>query len=175
MSLWKKILALIAPVALLSLSACATGFHSDVQRFSAMPAPEGQSFVIKAANPANNGGLEFSMYANQVREHMIALGFAEAPSASEATLVVSLDYGVDGGRERVVSYPDPFGYGFGYGYWPGRYGYWGGRYRSPFYWGWNDPWLWGGYGADVSSCTVYTSFLGLDIRRTADGQSLFEG
>jgi hypothetical protein len=169
------LLTLTAPAALLALSACTTGFSTQVQRFQAMPAPQGQSFVIKAANPANNGGLEFSQYADMVRHHLNALGYTEAPSADEATLVVSLDYGVDGGRERIVSYPDPFGYGFGYGYWPGRYGYWG----RPYYWGWHDPWAWGGYGGyggyDTHSYTVYTSYLDLDIRRTADGQSLFEG
>jgi len=81
--------------------------------------------------------------------------------------------GKSGGRERIVSYPDPFGYGFGYGhgYWPGRYGYWGRGY----YMGWHDPWLWGGGGYDTHSYTVYTSYLDLDIRRSADGQSLFEG
>ena len=174
MSFRKKILALAAPVALLALSACTTGMRADVQRFQAMPAPQGQSFVIQAANPANNGGLEFSQYAHLVRHHLTQLGYSEAASADDATLVVSLDYGVDDGRERIVSYPDPWGYGFGYGrgYWPGRYGYWGRGYA----WGWHDPWLWGGYGGyDTYSYTVYTSFLDLDIRRTADGQSLFEG
>jgi hypothetical protein len=174
MSFRKKMLALAAPAALLALSACTTGMSAQVQRFQAMPAPQGQSFVIKAANPANNGGLEFSQYAELVRQHLLAQGYSEAPTADDATLVVSLDYGVDDGRERVVSYPDPFGYGFGYGhgYWPGRYGYWGRGY----YWGWNDPWMWGGYGGyDTHSYTVYTSYLDLDIRRSADGQSLFEG
>ena len=168
-------LALTAPVALLALSACTTGMRTQVQRFQAMPAPQGQSFVIQAANPANNGGLEFSQYASLVRNHLAQLGYSEAASADDATLVVSLDYGVDDGRERIVSYPDPFGYGgFGYGRGYGRFGYWGGH--RPYYWGFHDPWLWGGYGGyDTYSYTVYTSFLDLDIRRTADGQSLFEG
>jgi len=168
-------LALAAPVALLALSACTTGMRTQVQRFQAMPAPQGQSFVIQAANPANNGGLEFSQYASLVRNHLAQLGYSEAASADDATLVVSLDYGVDDGRERIVSYPDPFGYGgFGYGRGYGRFGYWGGH--RPYYWGFHDPWLWGGYGGyDTYSYTVYTSYLDLDIRRTADGQSLFEG
>ena len=45
--------------------------------------------------------------------------------------------------------------------------------RTPFYYGWHDP-FWG-VGYDVSSYTVYTAFLDLDIRRTADSQSVFEG
>ena len=192
MSLKKKILTLAAPVALLGLSACATGFPAEVQRFQAMPAPQGQSFVIQPADDDKNGGLEFSQYADLVRRHLLAQGYSEAPSADQATLLVTLDYGVDEGRERVVATPDPFGdpWGYGYGY-PGfgyrgfgyrgfgyrpyysRFGYIG-RHRSPFYWGWHDP-FWGGGGYDVRSYTVYTSYLDMDIRRASDGQSLFEG
>ena len=57
MSLRKKVLALAAPAALLTLSACATGFPAQVQRFQAMPAPQGQSFYVQAADPENRGGL----------------------------------------------------------------------------------------------------------------------
>jgi len=170
-------LALAAPAALLALSACATGFPAQVQRFQAMPAPAGQSFVVQPADADKAGSLEFAQYADHVRGHLIALGYGEAPSADAATFVVSLDYGIDDGRERVVARPDPFGYGFGY-HRPfySRFGYFG-RRRSPFYWGWNDPFLFGpwGRGYDIDSYTVYTSFLDLDIRRRADGQALFEG
>ena len=172
-------LALAAPAALLTLSACATGFPAQVQRFQAMPAPQGQSFAVQAADPDKRGGLEFSQYADHVRAHLLALGYGEAPSPAQATFVVEVDYGVDEGRERVVATPDPFGGPWGYGYrgfghrpFYSRFGYFG-RHRSPFYWGWHDP-FWGG-GYDVSSYTVYTSFLDMEIRRTADGQSLFEG
>ena len=124
---------------------------------------------------ANNGGLEFSQYADLVRRHLTALGYQRGASADDATLIVSLDYGVDDGRERVVSYPDPFGYGFGYGsrLLAGAFGYLGAR--SPIYWGWHDPCSGAAGGYDTHSYTVYTSSLDLDIRRTADGQSLFEG
>ncbi|HWT13977.1 MAG TPA: DUF4136 domain-containing protein [Allosphingosinicella sp.] len=185
MSLGKKILALAAPAALLALSACATGFPAQVQRFQAMPAPQGESFVVQAADPDKNGGLEFSQYADHVRRHLLGLGYSEARSPQEASFVVTLDYGVDDGRERVVARPDPFGgpFGFGYrgfGYRPfySRFGYYG-RRRHPFYWGFHDPFLYGpfgGYGGyDIDSYTVYTSYLDMDIRRTGDGQSLFEG
>ncbi len=174
-------LALAAPAALLALSACTTGFPAEVQRFQAMPAPQGQAFVIQAADRAKAGGLEFSQYADLVRRHLIAQGYSQAPSAQAATMIVSLDYGVDDGRERVVARPDPFGYGYGFGYRPfySRFGYFG-RHRSPFYWGWNDPFLYGPYGGfgrgyDIDSYTIYTSYLDMDIRRAADGQSLFEG
>ena len=187
MSFKKMMLALAAPAALLALSACATGFPAQVQRFQAMPAPQGQSFAIQSADSAKNGSLEFSQYADLVRRHLVGLGYSEAPSPREATMLVTLDYGVDDGEQRVVARPDPFrhpGYGYGpYGFgsryqpYYSRFGYFG-RRRSPFYWGWDDP-FYGpfGYdrGYDIDSYTVYTSYLDMDIRRTADGQSLFEG
>jgi uncharacterized protein DUF4136 len=177
MSLIKKILNVVAPAMLLALAACATGLPTQVSRFQAMPAPQGQTFVIQAAKAENRGGLEFAQYADIVRHDLVALGYTEASSPRDATLLVTMDYGVDQGRERVVATPDlfadPWGYG-GFGYRPyfGR-GYYGGfgRYRSPFFWGWHDPF----WDYDVRSYTLYTSFLDLNIRRTADNQSLFEG
>ncbi len=180
MSLSKKITALAAPVSLLALSACATGFPAQVSRFQAMPAPQGQSFVIQSADPKDQGGLEFSQYANLVRRHLIAQGYSEAPSARAASFVVTLDYGVDNGRTEVRTYP---GTGFGYsrlgwgGYHPyySRFGYFGRRYH-PFYYGWYDPFFDSPFDyPEVRSYTVYTSFLDMDIKRTTDGQSLFEG
>ena len=163
----KRILALTAPIALLALSACATGVPTKVARFQAMPAPQGQSFTIQAADPRDQGGLEFAQYADIVRQHLIAQGFAEASSAQAATLLVSLEYGVDNGQTRVVSSPSPWRYGR---YYP-AFGYYR---RSPFYWGWHDPFM-SPFDDDIHSYTVYTSFLDMDIKRTADGQSVFEG
>jgi hypothetical protein len=183
MSLSKKLLALAAPLALLSLGACATGFPAQVSRFQAMPAPQGQSFVILPADEENRGGLEFAQYADLVRQHLESQGYRSAGSRQDATFVVELDYGVDEGRQEVQV--DPFyrsryggfgGFGRfgspGWAYRPyySRFGYFG-RYRSPFYYGWNDPFFWD----DVSTRRVYTSFLELDIRRASDGQALFEG
>jgi len=173
----KLFLALVAPAALLSLSACMTGFPAQVQRFNAMPAPDGQSFVIRAAKEEDRGGLEFSQYADHVRRNLIALGYREASNPRDATLLVTLDYGVDGGRERIVSSPDPWGGGFGYGRFGrpyfSRFGYFG-RGRHPFYYGWHDPFF-DDFGYDVRSYTIYTAFLDLDIRRSADNQAVFEG
>jgi hypothetical protein len=174
MSLKKQILMLAAPAALLMLSACVTGLPTQVQRFQAMPTPQGQSFVIQPANPENRGGLEFGQYADLVRQHLIAQGYGEAASPDAASFVVTLDYGVDGGRDRVAYYGSPWRHGgFGYGYGFGRLGYYGRRH--PFYWGFHDP-FWGDpFYDDVRVYTVYTAFLDMDIRRTGDGQSLFEG
>ena len=94
-----------------------------------------------------------------------------------------MDYGVDKGRERVVSSP-----GFGDPWYGG--GYYGRGFYRPviitgrggrrFVYGYRDPFLWGGFGPgwgynDVSSYTVYTSGLNLQIDRASDGSRLFEG
>ena len=179
MTIAKKLLTLAAPVALLALGGCATGFPAQVSRYQALPSPQGQSFYIQPADPSNRGGLEFAQYADMVRGNLLAEGFSEASSPGNATLLVTLDYGVDNGQTKIVTYPGSysrFGYG-GFGYRPfySRYGYGGyGRFGYPFYYGWDDP-FWGGAGYDIDSYTVYTSYLDMDIKRTADGQSLFEG
>ncbi len=171
MSIKKIVVRAAAPLALLALGACATGLPTQVSRFQAMPAPSGQSFVIEATDAENRGGLEFSHYADVVRQHLIAQGYREAAGRSDATLIVNLDYGVDDGRQQVVVRPDPFGPTFGRPYFS-RFGRWGYR-RSPFYWGWHDP-FWGG-GDRIDSYTIYQSYVDLDIRRASDGQAVFEG
>ena len=187
MSLSKKLLTLAAPAALLALSACATGLPTQVSRFQAMPPPQGQTFIVQAADPRKQGSLEFAQYADLVRRHLTAQGYVQAPTRQTASFVVELDYGVDDGEQRVVTYPSargfgysPFGYrGFGF-YRPyySRFGYFG-RRVSPFYYGWDDPFWgspYGGFGGqEIDVRTFYTSYLDLDIKRTADGQSLFEG
>ncbi len=59
----KKAAMYLAPLAMLALGACATPFNADVSRFQELPAPQGQTFVIRAADPANAGGIEFGQYA----------------------------------------------------------------------------------------------------------------
>ena len=154
-----------ASLALIVTGACTTGFPAQVSRFQAMPAPQGQSFFIQAANPRDRGGLEFAQYASVVRQNLVARGFAEAASPNAATLVVSLDYGVDNGQTRLFSYPSAR-----YGYPWGRFGY----FRRPYAWGWHDPFI-DSYPREIDSYTVFTSFVDLDIKRTSDGQSVFEG
>ena len=181
MTFRKFIISIAAPAAFLTLSGCVTGLPTQVSRFQAMPAPAGQTFVIRAEDRTKTGGLEFGQYAGLVRENLTRLGYREAGSERDAAFIVTLDYGVDQGRERVVATPDPFGdpwgyRGFGRRPFYSRFGYGAyggfGRWRDPFFWGWHDP-FWGGY--DVTSYTLYTSFLEMDIRRASDGQSLFEG
>ena len=170
--------AALLGVSALSLSACATGLRTQVSRFQAMPAPQGQSFVVVPQDPANMGGLEFARYAELVAQHMQAQGYTRAPSIDQATMVVRLGYDVGDAQTEIVEDPfyrgygrygySPFGYGRGFGY--PFYG------RRSFYWGWNDPFWWGSpYDSGVRSYTYYVSELDMDIRRKADNASLFEG
>ncbi|HEU0310126.1 MAG TPA: DUF4136 domain-containing protein [Sphingomicrobium sp.] len=151
----------------LGLSACATGLRTQVSRYQAMPAPQGQSFVIVPMDPSNQGGLEFSGYAEQVAQNLQALGYARAPSINQATLVVQLGYGVGDAQTEITSYPSHFGYRYGWGH-PFYYG------RHGYYWGWNDPFWYGGYD-NIRSYTYYVTELDLNIRRKVDNASLFEG
>ncbi len=84
-------------------------------------------------------------------------------------------------RSRYGGFYDPFyDRQFGRPYWS-RFGYYGGR--SPFYYGWDDPFWYAspyaGYGSSyrdpIRSYTVYKSYLDLDIVRKADNVPLFQG
>jgi hypothetical protein len=163
--------AVLLGVSALGLSACATGLQTKVSRYQAMPAPQGQSFVVVPINPNDMGGLEFSRYAELVAQRMQAQGYARAPSINQATMIVRVGYGVDDGHTEIVSDPFYGGYGSRFGYGRG----WGRGYM----WGWNDP-FWYGYGGpygggSIRSYTYYVSQLDLDIRRKVDNASLFEG
>ena len=174
-------LAAIAGAAL-ALAGCATPFKADVARFQTqLPAPQGQSFAIEASNPALQGGIEFGQYANLVAGELTRYGYRPAANGEHPDMVVRMDYGVDKGRERVVSSPgfgDPWYGGFGPSYY--RLVIVRGPRGRRYVYGYRDPFLWGGFGPgwgynDVSSYTVYTSGLNLQINRAADGSRLFEG
>lgn len=183
MRIFKLATAAMLGLGSIGLAGCATGFPAKVSRYQAMPAPAGQSFYVLPFNGADVGGLEFAHFAGMVRQAMTAQGYAEAPTPAAATMLVRMGYGVDNGNTEIVSRPysmspfyggfygrpyySRFGYG-GYGGYGGRFGYG----YSPFYYGWDDP-FW--YGGGVDSYTVYVSQLDLDIRRRVDNASLFEG
>jgi len=184
MSIRRKILSIAAPAALLLLGACATSFKANVARFQQMPPPQGQSFIVQAADPRLQGGLEFQQYARLVSDRLSAQGYRPAEAPGDASLVVSLDYGVDNGHEQIVTSPGlgyggGFGYGaFGPGYRRGPWGYGGfGRaYGRGFYYGWADPFWYQPFGyPEVNSYTYYVSHLDLKIRRAGDGRTVFEG
>ncbi len=190
-----------APIMMLSLGACATPFQADVSRFQQLPAPQGQTFSVATNNPDLEGGLEFANYAGLVAEQMQEIGYIPAANASEADLVVNLDYGIDDGEERTVvrstgfnSFHGGFGFnrfgrsrfgkrgfgrrGFGRrGF--GRRGFGRRGFRSSFIFGFHDPYLFGGHGFggfdSVRSFTVYKSNIDLRIDNKATGERLFEG
>ena len=149
------------------LSACAPSFKADVSRFATtLPAPQGQTFAVVAEDPKLAGGLEFGMYADLVGDELERLGYTEAASPSDATLLVRFDYGVDNGRERVrttgTAFHDPF-----WGPWGRGYGF-----RRGYAFGFHDPFL---AGPEVRSYTVYVSDIDVKIDSTASGERLFEG
>ena len=171
---------LVGAVALAGLAACATPFRADVSRFeSQLPAPQGQTFAVVADDPELAGGLEFAQYADRVEDRLAALGYRQASSPENATLLVRFDYGVDNGRERVRStgYRDPF-YDPWFSYQPVLYRDRRGNARIAYVpgsrWGYGfyDPFFDRG---GVESYTVYTSGVSMKIDDRATGQRLFEG
>ncbi len=172
-------LTIFAPLAVLALGACASPFRADVQRFEALPPAQGQSFAVVASDPELSGGIEFSQYAALVEQRMADLGYQRSDDPAAAQLIVSMDYDVDTGREKVVADYDPF---FATGFYGRRGGFYGrnrfyGRHRYRY--GFHDPFLFGGHGfsgyGGVRSFTVFTTELDLKIDRQADGERLFEG
>lgn len=176
-----NVFKLAAPAMLLALGACTTGFRADVARFQAMPAPQGQSFVVVASDPDRTNSLEFAQYANLVAQRLQGFGYVRSADSASANLVVALDYDVDRGRERVRStggFGGGYG-GFGYGGGFGRFGYGGYPYygfgRRSFVYGFHDPFLFGGGYNDVTSYTVYASQLEMTIERRGSRERVFEG
>lgn len=179
----------------LGVSGCATGLPAKVTRYSAMPIPQGQSFYVVPANGARPD-LAFNRYAAQIAQQLEAKGYRPAGAPNVADMLVKVSYGVDQGtREYTVDpmarsmYYDPFYRGMYDPYFGGfygrpyysRYGYYGAR--SPFYWGWNDPYWYyspyAGYGSafrePIRDYVVYRSELDLDIVRRTDNAPLFNG
>jgi Domain of unknown function (DUF4136) len=178
---FKLAAAIALGVSAAALSGCATGFPAQVSRYQAMPAPQGQSFVVVPMDAREIGGLEFSRYASMVAQGMQAQGYVPAASIQSATMVVRVGYGVDQGRTEYVrdigGWSDPYGRSWGFGGLPyySRWGYYGGGIRSPFYYGWNSPFYGSGFDSGVTSYTEYRSYLDVDIRRKVDNSALFEG
>lgn len=176
MRMTKLSAAIALGLAAVGLSGCATALDTRVTRYQAMPAPQGETFiVVPGEGMARNGGLEFQRYASIVAQQLSARGYTPATSTEGANMIVQLGYGVDNGQVHYQSDPfGPYGYGpyggFGYGgffRYP-RFGYWG----SPFYYGWNDP-FW--YGGGIDSYVEYHSQLDLHIRQKGTNAPLFDG
>ena len=176
---------LIPTSVLIAATGCAQSFKAQVNRFQAMPAPQGQSFFITSVDPKRADGLEFSQYAGLVSQKLQALGYQAAGNADTANLRVTLDYGVDGGKERIRTVPgSSFGGGFGhfdrwgrfYGAgWSPWYSGFSGYGRRGFIYGWHDAFLHGNRYDEIESYTVYASSVTMNIAGTATGQRVFEG
>ena len=180
MKIKRALLGFAAPLALLTMSGCASNFTAHVSRFQRLPAPQGQTFRVEPTEAQNRGGLEFATYADKVAARMAQLGYRPAVSDSAADLIVQVGYGVDRGQQKVTTSPGFDcgwgGWGGGFGGWGGGWGRgwggWGGGWGRGWGYGWGDP-FWGGC-PDVESYTIYSSFLGMTITG-ADGKRLFEG
>jgi hypothetical protein len=176
MRISKLAAAAMLGIAALGLSACAETLRTTVSRYQAMPAPQGQTFIVVPGDGmAANGGLEFQRYAGIVAQQLQARGYTPATSEQCANMVVQLGYNVGPGQVRYVE--DPFyrsriGFGGFYDpffspfYYP-RFGF-GSRYA----WGWDDP-FW--YGGGVDSYVEYHSDVDLHIRAAGSNQPLFDG
>ena len=184
MRITKLSAALALAVAAVGLSGCATALNTRVTRYQAMPAPQGQTFfVVPGDGMARNGGLEFQHYASIVAQQLQARGYTPATNPQSASMVVQLGYGIDEGEVHYQTDPfGPYGYGpyggyggFGYGrFWgPSRFYY--PRFGSPFYYGWNETFWYGGYGGGIDSYVEYHSQLDLHIRQKGSNAPLFDG
>lgn len=175
MRISKIVAAAMLGAAAFGLSACAQSLNTTVSRYQAMPAPQGQTFmVVPGEGLAANGGLEFQRYAALVAQQLQARGYTPATSADSANMIVQFGYGVDHGQTRIVETPGPRRFGYGGFYDPfyrpfftPRFG-WGGGY----YMGWNDP-FW--YGGGIDSYVEYHSQIDLHIRAAGTNAPLFDG
>lgn len=175
MSFKNKLIAAAAPLALIAVGGCAQSFNARVNRFSMLPPPaQGQTFYIQAADRKLDGSIEFRSYAQLVAAELERFGYRQAADPNTANLVVSLDYFVDNGRERVTTTPGFGGWGGGWGW--GGWGGWGwGGWPRGWALGGYDP-FWGpGFGPEVRSYTIYNSQLRMEIARTGSGERVFEG
>lgn len=181
----KTLMKFAAPLSLLAIAGCAAPFQAKVSRFQNLPAPQGQTFTIRTDNPRLQNSLEFSQYADRVAQHLREVGYAPASGAGSANMVVTVNFNIDHGREKIRSSPGGgFGWGAGYGgfgaWGPYRYGLgpWGrpawGFGRRAYVTGFYDP-FWFDDWNDVESYTVYTSNLDMRIERPGTRESLFEG
>lgn len=207
MRIRKLMTAAALGVAAIGLSACATGLNTKVSRYQAAAIPAGATYYVvpKQGTPSP----QFYRYAKMVSQQLEAKGFRPAGAPQAADMLVKLDYGVDEGKTEYVTdrpFGPSWGSGFGYGYRWGPYGwayrdpfydpswgfyygrpYWSRYSRSPYYYGWDDPFWYSspysGYGRSrlgygyggVREYTVYKGYLEMDIVRRADNAPLFEG
>ena len=154
-----------AGLMLLLLAACASQIKSDVARFHRMPAPQGESFRVVAADPKKQDSLEFATYAQYGASEMTKQGYRQADGTAQPSLEVRIDYAVSPGREKIATRP-------GTGSYAPYYYSWRHRAFYPYGWGFYDP-FWGSPFSEpeVYSYTVYTRQLTMDIVRPGSAQA----
>jgi hypothetical protein len=176
MRISKIVAAALLGASAFGLSACAESLNTTVSRYQAMPAPQGQTFIVVPGDGmAANGGLEFQRYAGIVAQQLEARGYMPAASAESANMIVQFGYGIDHGQTRIVEEPfarNRFGYGGFYSpfyspFFRPRFG-WGGGY----YLGWDDPF---GFDNGLDSYVEYHSQIDLHIRQAGTNAPLFDG
>jgi len=108
----KSVIAVMS-LALL-LGGCAATMQADVTQFTgAAPLPPDRTFVV-AAEPDQNGNLEFQHYAALVGGALQDHGYKAAPPGTQADLTVVVHYGSAGNHTELWSDP-ALGWGGGWG------------------------------------------------------------
>ena len=89
--------AAVLGVSALALSGCETGFPTQVSRYQAMAAPQGQTFFVVSDNPQRQGSLEFNHVAPAIHACVAGLGpgafmsYQVAPFVSRRELRIVLE------------------------------------------------------------------------------------
>ena len=171
----KNVLAMVLLAS--ALSGCAMFLRSQIAVFHDLPQGVAGTTYAMVPFKEQEGSLEYKAYEQAARLELNANGFRET-TLEQAEVVVFLSYGIDTGREVVLSYPiigqtgvsSSSTYGTVQSY--GGYGtYSGTTTYTPTY---------GVVGTGVTSRTEYTRFLRLDLldrKNLAEGKikKLYEG
>lgn len=136
---------------LLVAAGCTPTLNARAVSYHEGPELVGKRFAVVALDGQEND-LEFRHYAEIVNRHLHAKGMTQAPSLDNADYRVQFRYGVDGGRQQIVSYPAR-GYGSVGGFYGGGFRGVGMGYSMPV------------YGNRVESYTNYTREFTLELLR----------
>jgi hypothetical protein len=167
--------------AALLVSGCTSVIRGDVVTYHDGPMPAGETIRVVAANPANQGSLEFRSYVTMINEQLRRVGY-QPTDDDNAQLLAVVDYSVAPDSTSVTANrsQNAVRYGFSYGrfydpFYFGASNYWGPNYWGP---GWGPGYFGGGYwGPDTyTSRTGYLRTLLINIERNdQDRERLFEG
>jgi hypothetical protein len=161
----KTHLLVIAVIALGGCAAVQPQLRSVTTTFGDPAFHTGGTLAVIAADAAQNSSLEFSHFKSLIAERLAASGYAVTSDIPGARQIAIVSYGIDNGREELVSVPVygqtnwPY-YGSGTFFYGGRRGGIGASmYTMPQY---------GIVGSSTESFTTYSRALAVDI---VDGPS----